>query len=48
MQARASRPQQEALAHEAARVAELKEGGFASPNEIENRAAESASKAGRS
>jgi RND family efflux transporter MFP subunit len=44
MQARAIQTEQEALAHEAARVAELKEGGFASPNEIENRAANSASK----
>ena len=47
MQARAIQTEQEALAHEAARVAELKEGGFASPNEIENRAAESASKQAR-
>ncbi|MFL5305398.1 MAG: efflux RND transporter periplasmic adaptor subunit [Polyangia bacterium] len=45
MQARALQAQQEAIAHQAARVAQLKEGGFASPNEIENRAAESASKA---
>jgi membrane fusion protein, multidrug efflux system len=45
MQARAIQAQQEAISHEAARVAQLKEGGFASPNEIENRAAESASKA---
>jgi RND family efflux transporter MFP subunit len=44
MQARAIQTEQEALSHEAARVAELKEGGFASPNEIEKRAAESASK----
>ncbi len=44
MQARALQTEQEALAHEAARVAELKEGGFASANEIENRAATSASK----
>jgi membrane fusion protein (multidrug efflux system) len=44
MQARAIQTQQEALAHEAARVADLREGGFASPNEIENRAADSASK----
>jgi membrane fusion protein (multidrug efflux system) len=44
MQARALQTEQEALAHQAARVAELKEGGFASPNEIENRAADSASK----
>ena len=45
MQARAIQAQQEAIAHESARVAELKEGGFASPNEIEKHAAESASKA---
>jgi RND family efflux transporter MFP subunit len=45
MQARAIQSEQEAIAHEAARVAELKEGGFASPNEIERRAADSASKA---
>jgi RND family efflux transporter MFP subunit len=44
MQARALQTEQEALAHEAARVATLKEGGFASPNEIENREATSASK----
>jgi RND family efflux transporter MFP subunit len=44
MQARAIQTEQEALAHEAARVAELKEGGFASPNEIEKHAADSASK----
>jgi membrane fusion protein (multidrug efflux system) len=44
MQARALQTEQEALAHEAARVAELKEGGFASANEIENREATSASK----
>jgi RND family efflux transporter MFP subunit len=44
MQARAIQTEQEALAHEAARVAALKEGGFASANEIENRAASSASK----
>lgn len=44
MQARAIQTEQEALSHEAARVAELREGGFASPNEIEKRAAESASK----
>jgi RND family efflux transporter MFP subunit len=44
MQARAIQTEQEAIAHEAARVAELKEGGFASPNEIERRAADSASK----
>jgi len=45
MQARAIQAEQEAIAHEAARVAELKEGGFASPNEIEKHAAQSASKA---
>jgi RND family efflux transporter MFP subunit len=44
MQARAVQTEQEAIAHESARVAELKEGGFASPNEIERRAADSASK----
>ena len=44
MQARAIQTEQEALAHEAARIAELKEGGFASPNEIERHAADSASK----
>ncbi|MEP6652352.1 MAG: efflux RND transporter periplasmic adaptor subunit [Myxococcales bacterium] len=44
MQARAIQTEQEALSHEAARVAELKEGGFASANEIEKRAAQSASK----
>jgi membrane fusion protein (multidrug efflux system) len=44
MQARAIQTQQSALAHEAARIAELKEGGFASPNEIEKHDAESASK----
>jgi len=45
MQARAIQTEQEAIAHEAARVAELQEGGFASPNEIERHAAQSASKA---
>jgi RND family efflux transporter MFP subunit len=44
MQARAIQAEQEALAHEAGRIAELKEGGFASPNEIERHAADSASK----
>ena len=44
MQARAIQAEQEAIAHEAARVAELEKGGFASPNEIERRAAASASK----
>jgi len=45
MQARALQAQQEALAHEASRVAELQQGGFASANEIEKRSAESAAKA---
>jgi RND family efflux transporter MFP subunit len=44
MQARAVQTEQEAIAHESARVAELKEGGFASPNEIERHAADSAAK----
>jgi len=44
MQARALQAEQEALAHEASRVAELRDGGFASPNEIERRAADSTSK----
>jgi len=44
MQARAIQTEQEALAHESGRVAELEEGGFASPNEIERHAADSASK----
>jgi RND family efflux transporter MFP subunit len=44
MQARALQAQQQALAHEAARVAELEHGGFASANEIEKKQAESASK----
>lgn len=44
MQARAIQAEQEAVAHEAARVGELKEGGFASPNEIEKSAAASARK----
>lgn len=44
MQARALQAEQEAIAHEASRIAELKEGGFASPNEIERHAADSASK----
>lgn len=44
MQARAIQTEQEAIAHESARVAELKEGGFASANEIERHAADSASK----
>jgi RND family efflux transporter MFP subunit len=44
MQARALQAEQEAIGHESARVAALKEGGFASPNEIERHAADSASK----
>jgi membrane fusion protein, multidrug efflux system len=44
MQARALGAQQEALAHEAARIAQLQHGGFASENEIEKKQAESASK----
>jgi RND family efflux transporter MFP subunit len=44
MQAQAIAAQREAVAHEAARLAELKAGGFASSNEIEKSAAESASK----
>jgi RND family efflux transporter MFP subunit len=44
MQARALQAEQTAVAHEAARVAQLQEGGFASPNEIERHAADSASK----
>lgn len=44
MQARALQEQQGALAHEAARLAELQHGGFASENEIEKKQAESASK----
>jgi RND family efflux transporter MFP subunit len=44
MQARAIQTQQEALAHEAARIAELQNGGFASDNEIEKKQADSASK----
>jgi RND family efflux transporter MFP subunit len=44
MQARALQAEQSAIAHEAARVAQLQEGGFASPNEIERHAADSASK----
>ena len=34
---------QEAVAHESRRIAQLGQGGFASPNEIEQKAAESAS-----
>jgi RND family efflux transporter MFP subunit len=44
MQARAIQTEQEALSHEATRLGELKAGGFASPNEIERHAADSASK----
>ena len=44
MQARAIQAEQEALAHEASRIAELKAGGFASANEIEKHDADSASK----
>jgi RND family efflux transporter MFP subunit len=45
LQARALQAEQEAISHEAARIAELEHGGFASPNEIERRRADSASKA---
>jgi RND family efflux transporter MFP subunit len=45
MQARALQAEQEAISHEASRIAELEHGGFASPNEIERRRADSASKA---
>jgi RND family efflux transporter MFP subunit len=44
MQAKALQTEQAALAHEAARIAELQNGGFASANEIEKKQAESASK----
>jgi RND family efflux transporter MFP subunit len=44
MQARAIQAEQAAVAHEAARVAQLRDGGFASANEIERHAADSASK----
>jgi len=44
MQARALQAEQTAVAHESARIAQLQEGGFASPNEIERHAADSASK----
>jgi membrane fusion protein (multidrug efflux system) len=44
MQARAIQAQQVALSHEAARIAELKTGGFASDNEIEKKQADSTSK----
>ena len=43
-QARAIEAQQVAVSHEAARVAELETGGFASANEIERKQADSASK----
>jgi RND family efflux transporter MFP subunit len=42
MQARALEAQQEAVAHEAARVKGLLDGGFVSPNEVEQKTAESA------
>lgn len=45
MQARAIQADQEAVAHEASRIAEMQAGGFASPNEIERKRADSASKA---
>ncbi len=44
LQARSLQAQQQALAHEASRIAELQQGGFASPNEIEQKQAESAAK----
>jgi RND family efflux transporter MFP subunit len=44
MQARALEARQEALAHEAARVGGLLQGGYVSPNEAEQKTAESASK----
>ncbi len=44
LQARALQTQQKALAHEASRIAELQQGGFASPNEIEQKEAESSAK----
>jgi RND family efflux transporter MFP subunit len=43
-QSRAIEARQQAVAHEAARVGELLGGGFVSPNEAEQKAAESASK----
>jgi RND family efflux transporter MFP subunit len=43
-QARAIEAQQVAVSHEAARIAELENGGFASANEIERKQADSASK----
>src|SRR5262249_15606438 len=45
MQARALEAQQGAISHEAARVGGLLDGGYASPNEVEQKSAESASKA---
>jgi membrane fusion protein, multidrug efflux system len=45
MQARAVQAEQQAVAHESSRVAELQAGGYASPNDIEKHAADSASKA---
>lgn len=45
MQARGVQAEQEAIAHQASRIAELKASGFASPNELEMHVAESASKA---
>ena len=44
MRARAIAADQEAVAHEAARVGGLLDGGYASPNEVEQKTAESASK----
>ena len=44
MQARALDEQQKALAHEANRVGGLLDGGFVSPNEVEQKSAQSASK----
>jgi RND family efflux transporter MFP subunit len=44
LQARSLQAQQQALAHEASRIAELQQGGFASPNEIEQKQAESTAK----
>jgi RND family efflux transporter MFP subunit len=44
MHARALETRNEALAHEAARVGDLLQGGFVSPNEAEQKSAESASK----
>ncbi len=43
-QAQAVQTMQEAMAHEAQRVSELGQGGYVSPNEVEQKAAESASK----